>query len=314
MKVVVIGGAGYLGRPLVRRLRAHADVVSVGRRGGDGVDERVDLRDGDAVRRLLEREKPEAVVVSAYMLDRATNEDPLRAVETNVLGMTHVFQAAADLALPRVVFASSGAVHGSNQDFDRAVDEAVPCRPTTLYGQMKVFDEWLAAHYNANFGTEIVSYRISGPYGWGKPHDRQGGEMPFDFVVDAARTRERVALPWSASTRFRFIHVDDAAASFVPLVLAPSLRHRVYNSPGFTVAAQELADAARSISGLACEFTEPGRPVKFVWWDATRYEAEFAFRPRPMAWWMREELRAPPRRPRPDRSPTAGLGSEPLQA
>jgi UDP-glucose 4-epimerase len=293
MKVLVIGGAGYVGRPLVGRLREHADVVSASHREGDGVDERVDLRDGEGVRRLLQREKPDVVVVSAYMLDRATNADPLRAVETNVLGLTHVFQAAADLALPRVIFASSGAVHGRNEDFDRAVDEAAPCQPTTLYGQMKVFNEWIAAHYNANFGTEIVSYRISGPYGWGKPLDRQGGEMPYDFVVDAARTRERVSLPWSAATRFRFIHVADAAASFVPLVLATSLSHRVYNSPGFTVTVKELADAARSISGLACEFTEPGRSVKFVWWDATRYESEFDFRPRPMAQWMRDDLYSP---------------------
>jgi UDP-glucose 4-epimerase len=290
MKVVVIGGAGYVGRPLVQQLRLHADVVSVGHRPGAGVDTQVDLRDGEGVTRLLGREKPDVVVVTAYMLDRASNADPLRAVETNVLGMTHVFQAAADLGAARVVFTSSGAVHGDGQRFERPLDEAEPCQPTTLYGQMKLFNEWMAAHYNANFGTEIVSYRISGPYGWGKPHDRQGGEMPFDFVVDAARVNTQAVLPWSASTRFRFIHVADAAASCVPLVLASSLQHRVYNSPGFTVSVRELADAARSLSGLECAFTEPGRPVKLVWWDATRYEEEFDFRPRPMAEWMRAEL------------------------
>jgi hypothetical protein len=75
-------------------------------------------------------------------------------------------------------------------------------------------------------------------------------------------------------------------------VLSERLEHRVYNAPGFTVAIRELADAATAISGLVCEFTEPGRPVKFVRWDTTRYEQEFDFRLRPMADWMRQEVSA----------------------
>jgi nucleoside-diphosphate-sugar epimerase len=99
-------------------------------------------------------------------------------------------------------------------------------------------------------------------------------------------------LPWSADAQFRFIHVDDAAASFLPLVLTDRLKHRVYNAPGFTVSVRQLAEAAKSIGNLDCEFTEPGHPVKLVRWDSTRYEEEFDFRPSPMANWMRQEINA----------------------
>jgi UDP-glucose 4-epimerase len=291
MKVLVIGGAGYIGRPLVQMLRERVDTVSVGHHVGAGVDEMVDMRHAGDVYRLFARTRPDVVVVTAYMLDRASNADPLRAVQTNVLGMTNVFQAAADLGVRRVVFASSGAVHGGTNDVqDRPMDESADCRPTTLYGRMKLFDEWIAEHYNATFGSEIVSYRISGPYGWGRSVDRQGGEIPYDTVVAAAGQRTDLELPWSASTRFRFIHVADAAASFLPLILSGSLQHRVYNSPGFSTSVGEVASAATSICGLQCSFTEPGRPIKLVSWDTTRYEAEFAFRPRPMAEWLREEI------------------------
>lgn len=303
MKAVVIGGGGYLGRPLARLLRAHADTVSASQHRGEGVDEQVDLRRPDEIYRLLGRVRPDVVVLTAYLLQQATDADPMRAVETNILGVTSVFQAAADFGLRRVVFASSGAVHGAGTDFrTQALDELAPARPTTLYGTMKVFNESIAEHYNGHLGTEIVSYRISGPYGRGKSHERFGGEIPYDTVVAAARDKardkardrtgdqERVVLPWSADAQFRFIHIDDAAASFLPLVLADRLKFRVYNAPGFTVSVRELAEAAKSISNLDCEFTEPGRAVKFVRWDARRYEEEFDFRPLPMVDWMRREI------------------------
>src|SRR5882757_10394353 len=287
MKVVVVGGAGYLGRPLVRLLRGHADTVSASQRQGEGVDEQIDIRRPAEIYRLLSRVRPDVVVVTAYLLEQATSADPVRAVETNILGMTNVFQAAADLGLRRVVFASSGAVHGSSEDFQtKALDELAPCWPTTLYGKMKVFNESIAEHYNAHFGTDIVSYRISGPYGRSKPYERFGGEIPYDTVVAAARDKDRIVLPWSADAQFRFIHVEDAAASFLPLILAPTLKHSVYNAPGFTVSVRQLAEAAKAIGKLECEFTEPGRPLKFVRWDATRYEEEFDFRPLPMADWV----------------------------
>jgi UDP-glucose 4-epimerase len=297
MKVVVVGGGGYLGRPLVRLLRGHADTVSASQHRGEDVDEQIDLRRPEEIYRLLGRVRPDVVVLTAYLLERAAAADPMRAVETNILGVTHVFQAMVDLGLRRVVFASSGAVHGSTADFQaQALDELTPCRPTTLYGKMKVFNESIAEHYNAHFGTEIVSYRISGPYGRSKSYERFGGEIPYDTVVaaarDQARDKARIVLPWSADAQFRFIHIDDAAASFLPLVLAERLKHRVYNAPGFTVSVRQLAEAAHSIRGLDCEFTEPGRPVKLVRWDSTRYEEEFDFRPLPMANWMQQEINA----------------------
>jgi UDP-glucose 4-epimerase len=294
MKVVVVGGGGYLGRPLAALLRAHADTLSVSQRSGDGVDEQIDIRRPEEVFGLLKRARPDVVVVTAYLLQQAVDADPMRAVETNILGIASIFQAAADLGVRRVVFASSGAVHGSGADFEReAFDELAPCRPSTLYGKMKLFNESMADHYNAHFGTEIVSYRISGPYGRGKSYARFGGEIPYDTVVAAARDQARVVLPWSADARFRFIHVEDAAASFLPLILSERVEHRLYNAPGCTVSVGELAQAAQSISGLDVEFTEPGRPVKFVRWDSTRYEDEFGFHPRPMASWMEEEIKAP---------------------
>jgi nucleoside-diphosphate-sugar epimerase len=306
MRALVIGAGGYLGQPLVAALRRHVDTVGAGRSPGPAVDELLDLRDLDAVSNLLRRVRPDVIVTTAYLLDRACDAEPRQAVETNLLGMANLFEAARDTGVRRVVFASSGAVHGGRDGVaDHPIAETEECRPATLYGRMKVFDEWLAAHYNERFGTEIVSFRISGPYGWGKPLERFGGEMPYDVVVDAAARGEAIELPWSPETRFRFIHVADAAASFVPLALAGSLEHRVYNAPGFTLTVGELADAASATVPFECTFGDSPRPIKFVWWDTSRYEAEFDFRPRPVGDWLREEI--PARRASVDRPPAQPL-------
>jgi UDP-glucose 4-epimerase len=290
MKVLLIGGAGYIGRPLVELLRERADTVSADLRPGPGVDEVLDMRDPGEVYRLFLKTKPDVAVVTAYLLSRAAAADPLRAVQTNVLGMTNVFQTAADLGTRRVVFASSGSIYGRSADFpEQPVNETMECHPSILYAKMKMMDEWLAQHYNENFGTEIVSYRISGPHGRGKA---TGGQTPYDTVIAAATSgQERLVLPWTPDTLFRFIQIQDAAASFLPVILSDSVKHRVYSAPGFPVSIRELAETAKSVANLECEFAEPGRTIEFVARiDSSRYEEEFDFRPRPMAEWMREDV------------------------
>jgi len=288
--VLLIGGAGYIGGPLVRQLRQQrVETISADLRAGDGVDEAVDMRSAGEIYRLLHRRKPDVVVVTAYMLSKASAAEPLRAVETNVLGLTNVFQAAADLGVRRVVFAASGAIFGRKEDFPlEPVDESMDCRPRILYAKMKRFNEWMAEHFNENFGTEIVSYRISGPQGKRKT---SGGQTPYDTVVAAAGQQGHLTLPWKPNTVFRFIHVEDAAASFIPIILAAEVGHRIYNAPGYAVSVGELAELARQIFNLEVDFAEPAQTIEFVAHiDSTRYEQEFEFRPRPIAEWMREEL------------------------
>jgi UDP-glucose 4-epimerase len=302
MRVLLIGGAGYIGSRLVSQLRQRGfDVISAGLRDAAGVDEVVDLRHAGEIYRLLLRSHPEVVVVTAYMLSRPTAAEPLRAVETNVLGITNVFQAAADFRLSRVIFASSGGIYGAQEDFSpEPVDESVHCRPRSLYAKMKLFNEWMAEHYNETTNTEFVSIRIWGPHGISGPHGTSrntggasaGGASPYDMVVEAAGKRDRrLRLPWARDAIFHFVHVEDAAAAFIPLITATELEHRVYNAPGFAISMGELAEMARSILNVEIEFSDPGRAINYVAKiDASRYEREFDFRPRSLATWFREEV------------------------
>src|SRR5260370_30568396 len=84
MKVVVVGGGGYLGRPLATLLRGHADTVSASHHRGEDVDEQIDLRRPQEIYRLLGRVRPDLVLLAAYLLGRATAPDPVGAGETHI--------------------------------------------------------------------------------------------------------------------------------------------------------------------------------------------------------------------------------------
>ena len=87
-----------------------------------------------------------------------------RTYGDNVRGTFNLFQACADLGIRRIVSASSAQVYG----FAAAppeyvpVDEEHPCRPVNCYALSKVAGEQAAAYFTANYGLEILSFRIMG--------------------------------------------------------------------------------------------------------------------------------------------------------
>jgi nucleoside-diphosphate-sugar epimerase len=301
MRVLVIGGAGYIGQRLVGQLRdAKVEAISADLRGSGAVDATADIRLASDVYQLMARARPDAIVITAYMLTTPTSRNPLGAVETNILGLTNVFQAAADLGVRRVIFTAAGAIYGSRLDYpNAAVDENTECRPRTTYARMKRFNEWMAEQYNQAGSTQIVSFRVSGPHGAFGAHGSSsntggasaGGSSPYDLVLGATGRQDSLTLPWASDSVFRFIHVEDAAAAYLPLLLAETLEHRVYNAPGFAVSMTDLAEAASTECRLNITFEVPGRSIDHIARiDSSRYEQEFPFRPRALADCLRDEL------------------------
>jgi dTDP-4-dehydrorhamnose reductase len=121
MRLLVTGGrSGYLGRHVVQAASRH-DVVAVGSADAD-------LRDREAVRGLLERHRPDAVVHTAYVQsDR----------EVTATGTAHLASAAASVGA-RVVLVSSDVVFGGS---DRPYPESAPTDPVSPYGEAKVAAE-----------------------------------------------------------------------------------------------------------------------------------------------------------------------------
>ncbi len=181
MKVLVTGGAGFIGSHIVDALRAagHSaavlDDLSSGSRDNLPADVPVhvaDIADADAVERVFATEQPDAVCHQAAQMSVSRSvREPAFDAQANVMGLIHVLAAAAAHAVKRVVFASSGGVlYG---DVTSPAPETTPADPVSPYGITKWVGERYLAFFAREHGLETVALRYSNVYG---PRQNPHGE------------------------------------------------------------------------------------------------------------------------------------------
>lgn len=280
-----------MGRRLMQMLREHplevvgADVVAV----PGFADRVVDLRFPDQTFSLLYSEKPDVVVNLAYLLMEASAGNPQNAVHLNIVGIDGLFDAAVKLEIPRVLYASSGAVYGDQKDHGTSeVTEETKPHPRTLYGWMKQLNDVMAEQYNALGATRLISVRISSLHGRGK----RGTFAPMDMIIDAVGVQDSLTLPWSADHETSFIHVDDVCDVFIKLARAKSPRWTVYNTGGDFLTMGDLARFATQITGVRVECSFPGRELLHVSRASyERFRTEFPTQRRSPREWLELEFR-----------------------
>ena len=169
MKVLVTGGAGFIGSHIVDGLRAAGhgvavlDDLSSGERGnlpGDVPLHVADIVDTQAVARVFAAERPDVVChQAAQMSDSRAVRDPLFDAQVNCIGLINVLSAAVQQRCRRVVFASSGGVlYG---DVTTPAPESFPANPVSPYGITKWVGERYLKFFAEEHGLEGVALRYS---------------------------------------------------------------------------------------------------------------------------------------------------------
>ena len=221
MKVLVTGGAGFIGSNFVEKLLAEGHTVSVLDDFNDFYDpvikraniagfakdapvHEADLRDWAAVERIVGAEKPDAIVhLAARAGVRPSIKEPKLYIDTNITGTWHILEAARLHAVPRVVSASSSSVYGviKTAPFreDMLIDQTI-----SPYAATKMATEQFCSNYTHLYGLRTISLRFFTVYG---PRQRPDLAIhSFTRAIDEGRPIQQFG---DGSTRRDYTYIDD---------------------------------------------------------------------------------------------------------
>jgi UDP-glucose 4-epimerase len=280
MRVLVTGGAGYIGSHMVKLLvesgaqvtvvddlsTGHADAV----RGRDFV--RGDVADVTFTKNLLEQKQIEAVVhFAACSLVGESVADPLKYYRRNVGGTAGLVEAMRQAKVTRLVFSSTAAVYGD--PVRTPIDEAHPTQPVNPYGSSKLAIERMLAECSTAYGIGAVVLRYFNAAGadpsgeLGERHEPETHLIPL--VLQAASGRRPSISVFGNDWPTRdgscvrdYIHVSDLCVAHQLALdwLAAGGRYECFNlgnGEGATVL--EVIEAARRVTGRTIKMVQAQR-------------------------------------------------------
>jgi UDP-glucose 4-epimerase len=299
VRILVAGGAGYIGSVVTAALLADGHEVTVlddlSTGHADAVPEgaalaEVSLHDSAPV---LAEVRPEAVLhFAARSLVGVSQQQPEDYWSTNVAGSLALLEAMRAVECRRIVFSSTAATYGEPDAVP--IREDAPTRPTNTYGASKLAVDHMLTSYAVAHGFAAVSLRyfnVAGAaFGLGERHATETHLIPLALQV-ATGQRESLTVfgrdyPTPDGTCIRdYVHVGDLADAHLLALPAPSAgEHRIYNlgnGTGFSV--QEVVDAAREVTGHPVPTTDgprrAGDPAQLVA-SSDRIRADLGWEPR----------------------------------
>ncbi len=183
MKILVTGGAGFIGSHIVDALisRGHRVVVidnlSAGKKENVNPKAKfykIDIRD-KKIAGIFKKEKPQAVFHYAAQIDaRASARDPMFDAEINVLGSLNILQNAAISGVKKIIFASSGGNLSSEETVLPTPEDKISL-PASPYGAAKFSIEMYLHFFWRTYGMKYVALRLANVYGPRQsPHGEAG--------------------------------------------------------------------------------------------------------------------------------------------
>jgi UDP-glucose 4-epimerase len=277
MKLLVTGGAGYIGSIVAQQLLAadHEVVVlddlSRGHRNAVPEGARLietSLLDESRTRAAVQEGFDGVVHFAALSLVAESVAHPERYHRSNIVGALNLLDAMRDAGVPRLVFSSTAAVYGEPEEVP--IREDTRTEPVNAYGASKLaIDRIIASECRAHgLGAASLRYfNVAGASGpLGEDHDPETHLIPL-VLRAAAGAMEHVKVfgtdyPTRDGTAVRdYIHVEDLArAHALALAATRPGRHRVYNlgtGHGFTV--REVVETARRVTGREIPAVEEPR-------------------------------------------------------
>jgi nucleoside-diphosphate-sugar epimerase len=202
-----------------------------------------DITDGPAVLGALKESAAQRVIHLAGLQVPTCKADPVAGALVNVVGTINMFEAARAVGVKGVVYASSAAVYGMDEE-SGPLDETAECEPTTHYGVFKRTNEGNARIYFLDHGLSSVGLRPLTVYGVNRD---SGLTSDPTKAMKAAVLGRPFHIRFGGATDFQY--VADTATAFIACADRVPPGAYVFNLHGESVAVDKIAQLINQYSG-----------------------------------------------------------------
>jgi len=300
-RVLVTGGAGYIGGVVVAQLLQRAydvvvlDDLSNGCRAAVPEGARLavgDVGDRAALDRLFREYSFDAVMHFAAFIEAGESmKFPAKYFRNNTANALTLLDAVTTHKVPRFVFSSTAALYGTPER--TPIEETDTLRPTNTYGETKLLVERMLEWFNRIHGLRYACLRYfnaaGAAGGQGEDHHPESHLIPLTLQVALGQRKELsiygTDYPTADGTCVRdYVHVSDLASAHVLVLQAlkekDKLIYNLGNGHGFSV--REVIETARRVTGQAIPAREtprrPGDPAVLVA-SAEKIKKELGWQP-----------------------------------
>lgn len=288
MKVLVTGGAGFIGSHLVDRLvqEGHeviiVDNLVTGKRRNINRAARFYKQDIQSWRleRVFRNERPNVVMHLAAQMDvRKSVEDPMFDAQVNILGTLNVLQQAVKHGVRKVVFSSSGgAIYGEQEMYP--APESHVTKPLSPYGLSKLCGEQYLSYYQRSSGLQVVSLRYANVYG--PRQDPEGEAGVVAIFIQKMLNNEQAVINGNGRQTRDFVFVEDVVEANLA-VMGPETQGTYNVGTGaetsindlFRILVQHTGSTCKEVHGPA----KKGEQARSVI-DSTRLRHELSWEPK----------------------------------
>lgn len=245
MKILITGGAGFIGSACAKKLIDRGDKVVIVDNFNDYYDPKLkhdrikiflkgykfklykaDIRNEKMMERVFKKERPDKIIHLAAMAGvRNSLKNPKLYADVNIMGSINLLEMARKYKIKNFVFASSSSVYGTNKKTPFSETDPVDT-PISPYAFTKKADELLAHVWSHIYGLKITALRFFTVYGpWGRP------DMALFLFTDAITKGTPINVFNYGKMSRNFTYVDDIASGTIA-VLDANLSYGVMNIGG----------------------------------------------------------------------------------